>query len=240
MESFEFLLLALPLGVVGVVGGRILVRGFLGFVGVGFRRARHVERSEQAMHRFCKGALVEHRAIEPVEFGAGLAFDIGAPEVDNSMRAARRLQSRQPLAHEHRHRVFERRLVAVAGLGEGALVIPVVEHRGQIRGDAFHPPRPDRLDPRLLDRVEQRARRLVLRGMAAMDRVVVAGEPQRHRNRRARAGSRSRADWACAAAPAGAPWRRPGRRPARACRRRTEFPARGAGTSRACTRRAPA
>ena len=132
------------------------------------------------MHRFCKGALVEHRAIEPVEFGAGLAFDIGAPEVDDSMRAARRLQSRQPLAHEHCHRVFERRLVAVSGLGEGALVIPVVEHRGEIRGDAFHPPRPDRLDPRLLDRVEQRARRLVLRGMAAMDRVVVAGEPQRH------------------------------------------------------------
>ena len=33
-------------------------------------------------------------------------------------------------------------------------------------------------------------------------------------NRRCRAGSRPRADSACAAAPAGAPWRRPGRRPA--------------------------
>ena len=96
-------------------------------------------------------------------------------------RAARRLKAGQALAHHHRHRFLERRLVAVARVGVGAAMVAVVEHRGQIGGDALHAARADRLDPRLLDRVEQRARSRILRRVAAMDRVVVAGEPQRHR-----------------------------------------------------------
>ncbi len=58
-------------------------------------------------------------------------------------------------------------------------MIAVVEHRGQVRGHALHPAGADRLDPRLLDRVEQRPRRGVLRRVSAVDRVIVAGEPQR-------------------------------------------------------------
>jgi hypothetical protein len=60
-------------------------------------------------------------------------------------------------------------------------MVAVLEHGREIVGDARHAPRPDRLDPRLLDRVENRARGLSLRREAAMDAGVVAGEPERHR-----------------------------------------------------------
>ena len=133
------------------------------------------------MHRLGEGALVENGAAELVEFRARLGFDIRAPEFDQARRAARRLEAGQPFAHQHRDGVLQRRLVAIARFGEGAAMVAVVEHRGEIRGDALHPPRADRLDARLLDRVEQRARRRIVRRMVAVDRVVVAGQAQRHR-----------------------------------------------------------
>ena len=58
-------------------------------------------------------------------------------------------------------------------------MIAVVEHRGQVGGHALHPAGADRLDPRLLDGVEQGPRRGVLRRVLPVDRIVVAGEPQR-------------------------------------------------------------
>ena len=60
-------------------------------------------------------------------------------------------------------------------------MIAVVEHRRQVGGDALHPPRADRLDPRLLGGVEQRARSRIVRRVAAVDGVAVTGEAQRHR-----------------------------------------------------------
>ncbi len=119
--------------------------------------------------------------LEPVELRGRLGLDDRAPEFDQARRSARRLEAGQPFAHQHRDRVLQRRLVAIARLGEGAAMVAVVEHRGQIRGHALHAPRADRLDPRLLDRVEQRARRRVERRKATVDRLVVAGQAQRHR-----------------------------------------------------------
>ena len=77
------------------------------------------------------------------------------------MRAAggRRLAG-QPLAHHQRQRFVERRVGAVGDLVEFAAVKAVVEHGGEILGDAVHAPRADRLDPRLFDRLEHRARLL--------------------------------------------------------------------------------
>ena len=60
-------------------------------------------------------------------------------------------------------------------------MVAVVEHRRQVRGHPLHAPRADRLDARLLDRVEQRPRRRIVRRVATVDRVVVAGQAQRHR-----------------------------------------------------------
>ena len=79
------------------------------------------------------------------------------------------------------HGLFERGVGAVGDLGVVAAMKPVVEHGRQIARDTFHAARADRFDPRLLDRVEHGARRLVLRHEAAMDADVVTGEAQRHR-----------------------------------------------------------
>ena len=240
MKSFEFLLLALALGVVGVVGGRILVRGFLGFVGVGLQRrspCRAMRASDAPISQRRAGRASRRRACRVrrrpcLRHRGARGRRIDARRSAASSRSAARAPASRP------------RLRAAPRRGRGprrrGSCDTVVEHRGQIRGDAFHPPRPDRLDPRLLDRVEQRARRLVLRRMAAMDRVVVAGEPQRHRigePRRIaasrglglRGGSGSRALRAVGA---------DDQRGLVGGEQR--FRARDAATSRECTRRAPA
>ncbi len=62
-------------------------------------------------------------------------------------------------------------------------MIAIVEHRREVGGDALHPARADRLDPRLLDRIEQRPGRRILRRVAPMHRVAVASETQRERVR---------------------------------------------------------
>ena len=127
------------------------------------------------------GALVEESLAQPIEIGAGLLLDEGAPELDQTRGAARRLESGHALARQHRDRVLERRFLARARLGERAAVVAVVEHGGDVRRHALHAARADGFDPRLLDRVEQRARRRALRREAPVDRVVVAGEAQRER-----------------------------------------------------------
>ena len=57
----------------------------------------------------------------------------------------------------------------------------LVQHGGEILGDAVHAPRADRLDARLLDRLEHRARLLAARLQAAMHGRIVAGDSQRDR-----------------------------------------------------------
>ena len=52
---------------------------------------------------------------------------------------------------------------------------------GEVLGDALHAARADRLDARLLDRLEHRARLLAARHQAAMHGGVVTGHPQRDR-----------------------------------------------------------
>ena len=52
----------------------------------------------------------------------------------------------------------------------------IVEHRGEVFGNARHPPRADRLDPRLFDGLEHAARLGIARHQLAMHFRVVAGE----------------------------------------------------------------
>ena len=110
-----------------------------------------------------------------------LRFYVRTPQFDDALGASRALEAGQALANHHRHRLLERRLVAVARLGEGGAMILVVEHGGDVGGDALHAPRPNRFDARLLDRIEECSRGRILRLVALVDRLIVAGEPQRHR-----------------------------------------------------------
>ena len=78
-------------------------------------------------------------------------------------------------------RVLDRRIGAVGDFVELAAMEAVVEHGGEILRHARHAARADRLDARLLDRIEHRARLLAAGHQPAMDRRVVAGELQRDR-----------------------------------------------------------
>src|SRR4051794_33740941 len=57
----------------------------------------------------------------------------------------------------------------------------VVDHRGKIFCNARHPPRPDRLDARLLDGIKDRARRLARWHELAMNVWIVTSELERNR-----------------------------------------------------------
>ena len=122
-----------------------------------------------------KRALVLDQAFQPVEPAPGLVLDQRTPEIDELLRRRRRRLAGEPLAHHHGDRFLDRRIGAVGDVVEFAAMEFVVEHGGEIALHAGHAARADRLDARLLDRVEHRARLL-----AAGDRACDA-PPDRDR-----------------------------------------------------------
>ena len=95
-------------------------------------------------------------------------------------RRRRRLAG-EPLAHHHGDRFLDRRVGAVGDLVELAAMEAVVEHGGEILRDAGHAARADRLDARLLDRLEHRARLLAAGHELAVHGRIVTGELERDR-----------------------------------------------------------
>ena len=147
----------------------------------------HVERVEQIVHHVAERRWSSTSVFEPVEIAAGLVLDQRAPQIDQLLGGRRRRLAGQALAHHQRQRILDRRVGAVGDLVELAAVEAVVEHGGEILRDAVHAARADRLDARLLDRLEDRARLLAGGLQAAMDRRVVTGELAARSNRRGRA-----------------------------------------------------
>ncbi len=135
------------------------------------------------MNRVAELALVLDQVFQPVEIAAGAVLDQRPPQIDKLFRRRRRRQAGELFAHQHRQRILDRRIGACADLIEFAAVIAVVEHGRDVAGDALHAARADRFDARLLDRLEHGASLLAARLLAAMDRRIVAGEPQRDRIR---------------------------------------------------------
>ena len=134
------------------------------------------------------------------------------------LRRRRRRLAGQALAHHQRDRLLDRRVGAVGDVVELAAVVVVLEHGGEIVGDADHAARADRLDARLLDRLEHGARLLAAGHELAVHGGVMAGEPQRDRIGMAAHDRGIARASACAAAPAGRalPPARPGRSAAKA------------------------
>ena len=97
----------------------------------------------------------------------------------------RQVPAGELLAHDHGERFGDRYF-----LGHGAVVVALapaalLEGGIEVGCDAGEPIRPQRLDPRLLDRVEDCARRLAARLLAHVGALVVVAEPQRQRIGRA-------------------------------------------------------
>ena len=116
-----------------------------------------------------------------IEIVAGALLDEVAPQIDDLVGGGRGLCAGQPLAHHQRDRILDRRIGAVGDLLVfAATMVAIVEHRGDVGGDARHAARADGLDPRLLDRIEDRARRLPFGRELAMNGIVVTGEPKGH------------------------------------------------------------
>ena len=133
------------------------------------------------MHDVAEAALIGQHALEPIEIAAGALLDQRPPQIDQLARGGGRRFAGEPLAHHHGQRVLDRRIGAVGDLVEFAAVETVVEHGGEILGDAAHAARADRLDAGLLDGLEHRARLLAAGRQLAMHRRIVTGEPQRDR-----------------------------------------------------------
>ena len=100
----------------------------------------------------------------------------------STMRVARGrdVDAGQPLAQDQAQRLGERRVVLVADLGEVGAEQPVVQHLVDVAGHAGHAHAAQRLDARLLQRIERRAGLGLGRRALAVDVGIMAREPHRH------------------------------------------------------------
>ena len=185
----------LGIGALAVLAGLLLAAVLLALLALllvrfGAAVLAHVEGVEQIVDGVAEARLVFDQPFEPVEIAAGAILDQRAPQLDELLRRRRRRLPGQALAHHQRDRLLDRRIGAVGDLVELAAMEAVVEHGGQVARHAGHAARADRLDARLLDRLEHRARLLAARHQLAMHHRIVTGELERDRSRHGRARSR--------------------------------------------------
>ncbi len=137
-------------------------------VGIAAALVAHVERVEQVVHGIAEARLVvDSRSSRSRSLPA--RSSISGRQSSTSLLAAG--GGAWPVSRSRtsmRERVLDRRIGAVGDLVELAAVEAVVEHGGEVLRHAVHAARADRLDPRLLDRVEHRARLLAARHQAAV------------------------------------------------------------------------
>ena len=175
---------------IGGIGRLAVVAGFVllvllvalfAFLLVGFAAAvfAHVEIVEQIVHHVAEPALIEQHALQTIEIAPGAILDQRPPQIDELSRGGRRRFAGKPFAHQHGERIFDRRIGAIGDLVELAAMETIVEHRREIAGDAVHALGADRLDARLLDGLEHRARLLPARRQLAMHGRIVTRHLER-------------------------------------------------------------
>ena len=159
-----------------IVLGRVLV--FLGLLVA--ELVGHVERGYQVADRFCESRLVSQVMIECGNRVRRLLVDEFSPQPDELLRALRRLLAGELLAHHQRDGFLQRRIGAVDGIlviGAGVLFL---QHRIEIAGNPFHLAGAERLDAGLFDPVIDCPCQLADGCVAIVNRLVMAGNPQRH------------------------------------------------------------
>ena len=126
------------------------------------------------------GILVEDDAIELAEILGDLVLQPWPPQVDDALRRRRRRLVGQRLAGQQPHRFGHRPFGALGDAFETLAAILLVEQRRKIGGDPGHAARAERLDPRLLQRFEDRPRQRPAGQALRMHRIVMVAQPQRH------------------------------------------------------------
>src|SRR5579883_3207379 len=170
--------LVLALGVPGLLAFAFLVVALAGGLGIA---QVEIEILDQLARGLAVGVLILDHPVQIANVTADLAFEEGPPQIDQPLGSGRRRRTRQLLAGQEPDRLCER---AVAPLGEAVVAlaaVPLVQHGREIGGDPAHAPGAQRLDPRLLDSLEDRARHLVLRQALGMELRIVIAEPERER-----------------------------------------------------------
>ena len=140
-----------------------------------------IERGEHVTGEPAECLLVEQRLGHAVEQGAGALLDPGAPQIDQRARLGGRSEAGQPLAHEKRQRIGQRRFGALGLLGDAASRVALLHARLKIGGDPFHAVGADRLDAGLLDRLEYGARIAARRRKGLVQTFVMAGDREGRR-----------------------------------------------------------
>ncbi len=170
--------LALALGVGAVVALAFLLVALAGGVGLA---EIEIEILDQLARHLGVAVLVGDVAVELQDVAADPALEPGTPELDQLRRGGRRRRAGELLAGQEPHGFRER---ALAALGETVIALAAVarlQHGGEIAGDAGHALDAERLDPRLLHALEDRARHLALRRAARVQLGVVMLEAKRQR-----------------------------------------------------------
>ena len=97
----------------------------------------------------------------------------------------RQVPAGELLAHDHGERLCDRHLLGRIAVIVALAAASLLERGIEVRGDAGKPARAQCFDPRLLDRFENRARRLAARLLAHVGALVVVAKPERQRVGRA-------------------------------------------------------
>ena len=173
------------LGLVGAAVGVVLIAGLVAVVvlvaGLAGKLVGHVERRQDIAHFQSEARLVLDGADQARQVAAGALLDPVAPQLDDLAARLGRGLAGQALAHHQGDGVLQRRVGALGDLLIIGAVIALLEHGGEVVGDACHAVGAERLDARLFDRIEDGAGIAAAGRVGAMDRGVVAGQAQRQR-----------------------------------------------------------
>ena len=131
------------------------------------------------MNDIAKSRLIFDEPLEPIEIAPSPVLDQRTPELDDLSSGGWRGLAGQPLAYHQSNRFLDGRVRPVGDLVKLSAMQPIIEHGREIARNPRHAPRPDRLDSRLLDGIEHRARLLSARHELAMDRWIMARELER-------------------------------------------------------------